>query len=204
MVRRTVQGVAILLLVALAACKSSDGADRGSAASTVATEPAPTTTTNPYAVPAVIDEAYVNRVLAGLDAAMGDATRLIIRTRTITQEAYDRLKALYANNQLLQLVLDALQDEMRSGFVDYKPNPGNKLTTVNQILTATPQCIFVRVHRDYSAVAVDPTAVNPQWVSLKPLERERDPKKYNPTPWGVVYDGFTRDRSQPANPCAGS
>jgi hypothetical protein len=197
--------VAALLLTALAACSSSSGADRDTAtAQTVATEPPTTTTTNPYAVPAVIDAAYVNRVLAGLDALMGDTTRLIIRTKTITQEAYDRLKSLYANNQLLQLVLDALQDELRSGFADYIPNPGNKSTTVTQIVTGNSRCIFVRVHRDYSAVAVDPTAVNPQWVSLKPLDLGRDPNGYNPTSWGVVYDGFTRERSQPADPCAGS
>jgi hypothetical protein len=35
---------------------------------------------DPYAVPAVIDAAYVNRVLEGLDAAVGDVVRIVYRT----------------------------------------------------------------------------------------------------------------------------
>ena len=163
--------------------------------------PAPTTTTNPYAVPAVIDEAYVNRVLAGLDAVFGDATRTMIRTKTITADVYDRLRSIYGSNDLLQLVLDLIQEEMRSGFADYKPNPGNKVTTANQIISAGPTCIFVRVQRDYSAVALSSDPVNPQWIALKPLESSRDPKGYNPTTWAMVYDGFPRNRSQPPNQC---
>ena len=42
-----------------------------------ATVPQGTTTTNPYAVPPVIDEPYVNRVLAGLDQGVGDIVRLV-------------------------------------------------------------------------------------------------------------------------------
>src|SRR5205085_10070389 len=60
-----------------------------------ATVPVATTTTNPYAVPEVIDEAYVNRVLAGLDAAVGDMLRLVVSARTIPPEALERLRALY-------------------------------------------------------------------------------------------------------------
>ena len=94
MVRRTaIQAVlAALALTAPVACSS--GSDKAGPTATVATEPAPTTTTDPYAVPATIDVAYVNKVLAGLDAAVGDVTLLVVRTRTLTQEAYDRLKAI--------------------------------------------------------------------------------------------------------------
>lgn len=216
MARRTAISavLAVLTLLASAACSSS-GADKGSAGAnptlatdqphvnpTLATVPAPTTTTNPYAVPAVIDAAYVNRVLAGLDAIFGDATRTMVRTKTITADVYDRLRSIYGSNELLQLVLDLIQDEMRSGFTEYKSNPGNKLTTVNQIVSAGPTCIFVRVQRDYTAVALENTSTgSPQWVALKRLDSSRDPKGYNLTMWAMIYDGFPRDRSQPANPC---
>ena len=189
MIRRTAvqAGVATLLVVALAACDSSSGADRGSA-STVATEPAPTTTTNPYAVPAVIDEVYVNRVLAGLDAAMGDVVRLVVSARTIPPEAYDRLKALYATPDSMQLVLDGFQLDMRRGFTGYKSPPGNKRSVVTQIVSARPTCTFVRVERDYSAVSSEmvPTA-DIQWIGLRPLDSSRDTKRYNPTPWSIFY-----------------
>src|SRR3954452_13325268 len=104
--------LAALALTASAAC-SSGGGSKGSAGAgatvTVATEPARTTTTNPYAVPAVIDVAYVNRVLAGLDAAVGDIVRQVIRTKAIPQEALDRMRAVYADPARLQRSIDGFQ-----------------------------------------------------------------------------------------------
>ena len=194
--------LATLLLTASAACNSSSDAERVTAPNTVATEPPATTTTNPYAVPAVIDIPYVNRVLAGLDAVMGDATRELIRSRTITAEVYDRLRAIYGNNSLLQLVVEAIEEEMRKSFSGYKPNPGNRSSTVTRVVTAQSNCIFVRVQRDYSAMSPQPNPSDPQWVALKPLERVRDFLGYNPTPWAMTYDGLTPDRSQPNNPCS--
>jgi hypothetical protein len=198
--RRLLTG--LLLTASLAACNNSSNADRGTAAAnTVATAPATTTTTNPYAVPAVIDAAYVNRVLAGLDQVLGDATRLIIRSKTITSDAYDRLRATYLSNGLLQLVVDGIEEEARKGFNGYKPAPGNRLTTVTQVVTAQPSCIFVRVQRDYSAMSPGPSPADPQWVALRPMDRSRDPNGHNLTSWAMIYDGFTADNSQPGNPC---
>src|SRR3954464_237000 len=110
--RRTGISAAVVGVALLASPACSKGAaDKGSAGAggTVATEPDRTTTTNPYAVPAVIDVAYVNRVLAGLDAAVGDAMRLVVSTHTVPREAYDRLRAIYATDGSLQLEIDLLQ-----------------------------------------------------------------------------------------------
>ena len=204
-----------MALLACAAC-SSDGASKGSAGAnptlatdhprtnpTLATVPAPTTTTNPYAVPAVIDAAYVNRVLAGLDAAIGDATRLIIRTKTLSQEAFDRLKAVYTSNDLLNAILQLLQNAMANGFSEYKTPPGNTSTVVMNLITAKPGCIFAAIRRDFTAVVISTENSISQWISLRPIEPSRDSGGYNPTSWGITYDGFNRDRSQPANPCSG-
>jgi hypothetical protein len=205
----------MVALALLAPACADKGADRGSAGAnptlatdpprsnpTLATVPPATTTTTPYALPAVIDAAYVNRVMAGLDAVMGDATRSVIRARTFTSDAYDRLRAIYADNSLLQLVVDAVEDEIRKGFTGYKVNPGNRLTTVTSIISAKPSCIFVRVQRDYSALSSAPGSEDPQWVALKPSDSTRDPQGYNRVNWGMILDGFSRDRSQPADPCS--
>jgi hypothetical protein len=204
-IRRTaVHAVAaILLLTALAACSSSSDADRGSAAAnTVATEPAPTTTTNPYAVPAVIDAAYVNRVLAGLDAELGHVTRLIVGTRTIPPEAYDRLRSVYGADDWLQLRLDSFQSDMRRGFAGYLSEPGNPRTTVVELISVSTTCIFARVKRDYSAVGPGATSSSERnWIGLRPVDPSRDPKGYNTTRWAFSYDGFPPDRSAPPNPC---
>ena len=193
--------LATLLLAASAACSASR-ADKAAPTATVGTEPAPTTTSNPYAVPPVIDVAYVNRVLAGLDAAVGDVTRLVVRTRTIPREAYDRLRAIYADQDFLQIQIDNFQNDMRRNFVGYRPEPGNQTTMVRQLITGRSACVFARVEREYSAVGTNTTNTpHTLWVALKPLDQGRDPNKYNPTPWAYVYDGFPPDRSQPPDPC---
>lgn len=194
--------LAAAALAASAAC-SSNSPDRAGPSATVATEPAPTTTTDPYAVPAVIDTAYVNRVLAGLDAAMGDVLRLIVRTRTIPPEAYDRLRALYPDDERLQRSIDSFQRDLRQNFSGYRADPGDKTSTVTQLITATRACIFTRVARDYSNVGTSPLpALDVQWIGLKPLDTNRDPSGYNPTKWVFVYEGFPPDRSEAPNPCA--
>ena len=193
--------LAALTLAASAACSDS-ATDKASPTATVATEPAPTTTADPYAVPTVIDAAYVNKVLAGLDAAVGDVTRLVVRTRTIPREAHDRLRAIYADEDFLQIQIDNYQADMRKEFVGYKPVPGNKSTAVNRLISGKASCIFAEAQREYSAVGTNTSnAPHPVWVALMPLDQTRDPSRYNPTQWAYVYDGFPPDRSQPPDPC---
>jgi hypothetical protein len=205
-VNRRVAGwtaAALAVMIMTAACRS--GADPAPATgNTVRTEPPRTTTTDPYAVPAVIDAAYVNRILAGLDAAMGDVARMVIDTRTIPREALDRMRALYGNDRILQLVIDTFQDDIRRSFSNYKANPGNTTSEVTQLLSATPACIFVRVLRDYSAVASSPPHTSVQWIALRPVEPSRDPRGFNSTTWAFVYEGYQKDRTAPTvDPCQG-
>jgi hypothetical protein len=203
--RTTIPAVlAALALTASAAC-SGGAADKGSAGAnpTLATDPPRTTTTDPYAVPAVIDAAYVNRVLAGLDAALGDVFRIVRRTNTIPPEAYAELKALYSDPDFMQIRIDGYQLDIRNGFRNYKPDPGNRSSSVIRLINVRQTCIFVQVSRDYTAVGLNPAAeLQTQWVALRPLDRSRDPNGYNPTPWALAYDGFPPDRSQPPDPCA--
>ncbi len=195
--------LAVALLTALVGCNPSS-ADRGAAipTATVRTEPEPTTTTNPYAVPAVIDVAYVNRVLAGLDAVNGDVVRLAYRTRTIPLEALDRLKSIYATQLMLQFAIDGLQLDMSYGFKNYRVGSGNRVSTVTQLITVQPNCVFAQVHRDFSATSTDTSAgVNPQWIAILRLDPLRDPNHFNATQWSFGYDGFAPGGARPPNPC---
>ncbi|MDQ2826385.1 MAG: hypothetical protein M3Y04_05430, partial [Actinomycetota bacterium] len=119
--------LATLALVVPVACSPSS-AEKAGPTATVATEVPTTATTNPYAVPPVIDAAYVNRVLAGLDAAVGDALRLVYGSHNISLAALDRLRAVYATQDILQFTIDGLQLDMDSGFKTYRPSPGNRQT----------------------------------------------------------------------------
>ena len=162
--RLAVVGVVVAALLA-GACGGKD-----EPLGPTATVPQGTTTTNPYAVPAVIDEAYVNRVLAGLDQAVGDVTRLVVLNRTLPPEAIDRLRVIYVDDGLLQLVVDTYEHDLLSGLEGVRPNPGNRRTTVTELLTVKPRCIFAKVHTDVSAVALRSGAMVDQWVGLVPME----------------------------------
>jgi hypothetical protein len=84
-----VSGVVLTVLLA-GACT-----DKGEPLGPTATLAQPTTTADPFAIPPVIDEAYVNRVLAGLDHALGEATRIVVRENAISQDVVSRLEELY-------------------------------------------------------------------------------------------------------------
>ena len=193
------RNLAAALVFAVAAACSQSPEDRGPTATVPS---APTTAApapDPYAVPEVIDVAYVNRVLAGLDAVMGDVVRLVVKTKAIPPEAYDRLRAIYGDDEWLQLAVDGFQDDLFYGLKDYKAEPGNERTTISRLITAEPNCVFGSVERDYSALRSDPTkAKRNQWVALRRVRANA----YNSTGWAYVYDGFPEDRTEPANPCA--
>jgi hypothetical protein len=166
-----------------------------------ATVPQGTTTTNPYAIPPVIDAAYVNRVLAGLDQVIGDAVRLVVKNRVVDEEVYYRLSSVYLGDTL-QLNLDGIQEDLLGGMRGYRETPGNNVTTVTRLITATNTCVFAEVVKDYAPVNASGQAnLSTQWVALVPLDFQRDVRHYNPTSWILLYEGFRDDLTQPADPC---
>lgn len=192
----------VAAVVLLASCSDGDDGALGVPSATVATAPPQTTTTNPYAVPDIIDAAYVNRVLAGLDAAVADVVRLVVTTRSIPPEAIERLKSIYMDQALLQLTVDLLQDDLRRGLQGYKPNPGVGITTVTELLSSQRSCVFAKVFRDAEAVATTPDPrLSTLWVALRPYQSPN--KQFNATGWAYVYEGFERDLSAPrVSPCS--
>jgi hypothetical protein len=189
--------VAVAVLLSVAACNGGDESEAGPTA-TVPPAPTSTTTTNPYAVPEVIDAAYVNRVLEGLDAVVGDIVRLVIATRDIPPEAVDRVKAVFLDREGQNLELASLSHSLRDGFRGFRENPGNKRSIVKNLMAATPACVFVQVERDYSQVGLQKNAKpSTEWIVLKPLDPAQDPASYNPTPWAFAAEGV----EPPPRPC---
>lgn len=171
---------------------------------TVQTAPATTATTNPYTVPAVIDAAYVNRVLAWFDQVEGDVVRHVIAVRTLTPEDVAVLRAINASDGLFQVALDAYQYTLRTGLGGFLPNPGNVRTVVVEILSAKSSCVYVKVDRDASAVARNPNpSLRTEWVALRRLDSPPTPS--NPTGWGYVLNGGgagPTPRPPERDPCA--
>lgn len=194
---------AIALVATLAAC--SGGGDKEATGATVPASLATTTTTDPYAVPQVIDTAYVNRVLAAMDAGIGEVVRIIYRTREMRAEVYDRLRAFYAEGNTLKLATESLQDDLLDDFEGYKPNPGDTHTAVETLITVRSDCIFLEAARDFSEIGTNPNPANSQlWLGLKPLDQKRDIGEYNATGWMIVYEGYAPGRRQPTDPCVTS
>lgn len=106
--------MAAVCLAVLTSCTGEAPADLPSA--TVPTAPATTTTTNPYAVPDIIDIAYLNRVLAWFDQAEGDILRSTMSSRSLAPEDVARLRALHLSDVSFQGALDVLP-----GLLTYAP-----------------------------------------------------------------------------------
>jgi hypothetical protein len=178
-----------MLLVVLAAC---------SGARKPAATPATTAPVDNQTAAAIAD---VNQVLAGLDGVMGDLQRILVRERKITTDVTDRLRAIYTGPELLNQI-DAFRADVDSGLVGYKANPGNRVTTVSRLITASPICMFAEVKRDYSPVAVGLSSKpSTLYVVLVNKTDADDPKHLNPTPWTMIYDGVQDDGTQPDDIC---
>jgi len=182
----------VALALLLTACSS------GHRVPTAKVRPAPPTTADPYAVPAVIDVAYVNRVLAALDQVNGNATREAVRAKALTPEFMADLRAVYEGVALEQ-ELKVWSITAQRAFAGFSAAPGNRRTTVIALTTATPACVFVKTHRDYSAATPSPGPDLPHYITLRPAARH---DTRNPTPWLVTVDVVTPDGGIPENACA--
>lgn len=192
--------LALAGLLLVAACAGDDDSEAVSSA-TVPAAPTTTTTTNPYAIPELIDAAYVNRVLAGLDAAVGEVVRLVAATRAISPEAFDRVKALYSGEEVRQRRLDALSLAVASGLRGYRSPPGNQVSTVQEVITARVDCIFARITRDFSAVVSVERDMPTEWIALKPIAQPPPVAEYNSTGWTIDAEGVRSDGSPLVNRC---
>ena len=150
---------------------------------------------------ATAEESALNAVLAGLDGVMGDLQRILVRERRITPEVTDRLRAIYTGPELLNQI-DAFKADVAAGLTGYKSNPGNRVTTVSRVVTATSECVLAQVDRDYSPVTQGARDARASlYVILVPKRDTDDPRHLNPTPWTMLYDGVQDDGSQPDDVC---
>lgn len=187
----------------LAACSDGGDGSIGAPSATVPTLPPQTTTTNPFAVPDVIDAAYVNRVLAGLDAAFGDIVRELASARRLPDNTPDRLKGVYGDLELFNLQFGVLQVYLRTNPFPLPSVPGDKRTTVSQLFTAQRSCIYAEVKRDYSAFIGREQPVRTEWIALEPLKAGEDRLSVNPTGWAYVYEGSDDAGGAPtSSPCS--
>ena len=195
----------MVLVSVLATGCVGDGDDTSRSPSpTVRTEPA--TTTAPVVpvdqVPAVIDIAYVQRVIDALDHVMGDAVRELVAARVPNRGFYERLRAVYLDPEF-QGVESDLGYFAAKGLVDIRTTPSDPVTRIERLITGSDECIFAAVNRDLSGAFVDPPSDDEThaFLGFGRKNLELDPTGRNPTAWMIGFDGRNLDGSEPRNPC---
>lgn len=162
------------------------------------------TTAVDYSVPAVIDVAYVEKVMAALDRVYGDGIRTLAKERAITQEFLEHLVAIYGD-RFYRLAQDAWTQELSTGASTLAARPGDPHTTITALRQVDRACVVAQVVRDFSATRSSTPAVTPtRYIGLVPLIDQRDTRGLNPTPWMLAYDGWTPNGDPPVEPCAAS
>lgn len=164
-----------------------------------------TTTAVSYEVPAVIDAAYVEKVMAALDHVLGDAIRLMVRERGLSETFLDHLAAIYTEKEL-EFHQGLWAESFRQTLDERPPVPGDPLTRVQRVLRADRECVVVAVDRSFAATLTVPERKPPQqrYIALVPAVREQDRRGLNPTPWMMSFDGWMQDGGEPDAPCAGN
>lgn len=193
------------ILVAALLLGACNGGGGGGDDTTLPPRASTTASTVPdYSVPAVIDAAYVEKVMAALDHVYGDAIRILARERKITQDFLEHLVAIYGDAQFDRTQQIWVRD-VAAGLPGLSAIPGNPRTVLQQIVRNDVQCLLLRVDRDFSATHEAPdTPVPQEFVALSSKQDKQDPRMLNPTPWVMTFDGYiaTPAGAMPEKPCA--
>jgi hypothetical protein len=180
-----------------------DDATRGPSA-TVRTEP-PTTTTSVVPVdqvPAVIDVAYVQRVIDALDHVEGDAVRALVSAREPNRAFYERIRAIYLDPQF-DRVQTSYGRSAAQEMVERRADPEDPVTMIDRIIKVNGDCVFAAVTRDFGPILkVPPTEERKKgYIGFGLKKPELDPSHGNPTAWMIGLDGTTSSGEEPSNPC---
>ena len=154
-----------------------------------------------YEVPAVIDAAYVSRVMAALDHVYGDAVRHLAKTRHVDEEFLKPLVAIH-NPRLFALVQDLWVKLEARDFAGLRTDPGDPVTRVDKLLRADRDCILIEGDRDFSPLHTSDDSTNHHpFVALTPLQPDRNPARTNPTPWTINFYGSRPEGGLPDDAC---
>jgi hypothetical protein len=160
-----------------------------------------TTTAVSYAVPAVIDQAYVAKVMAALDHVYGDAVRHLAQTRRIDDQFLKSLVAIH-NPRIFQLAEDLWVRIQARGFAGLAATPGDPVTRIDKLLRADRQCILLQGDEDLTPLFERDDATNHhKFVALTPIRADRNPDAINKTPWTVNLSGQATDGTLPEDAC---
>jgi hypothetical protein len=185
-------------LAVLAACSSPTKAGGTATVPTAPPSSTTTTTTDPWAVPATITPAYLDRVLAELDHIDGNAFRDARAHNAVTATYLADERAVRSSESEVQLQETDLGKYVKTNFAGVRAIPGDVSMSVIEILASPAPCIFASVTVDFSAVTPTPLKYPAWYVALVP----RAPGSMNPTGWVLADDGFQVNGTTPDSKAA--
>lgn len=188
----------VLAALALASCRDGGAQEPRTTVPTAPTTASTTSTTlASYEVPAVIDQAYIESVMAALDHVYGETARHIARERAADAQFAEYLVATFGGESFSlkqRLWGQVLNDDFRL----LRTDPGDAKTTVERILVVDSGCILFQAGRDFFRIFNEPDPAGPpRFVGLVPLPPGRDVRHVNPTPWLITFDGRRSDGVDP-------
>ncbi len=195
-VARRFGALPLTLALTVSACSGGEDDTPSATVPTATTATTAAASSDPYAIPAVIDIAYVQRVFDALDQIQGEVIKEFLTTRQLTFAMTVRLGSVY-NRDELERTVNALKEQLTRDFSVFKQPPGIRRTVVRRILTARRDCVSVAAEFDSTGILKDPGAPTSAFLALQPTDPALDPSNINPTPYSI----FSEDQRF-RDPCA--
>ena len=204
-VMRRILLIGVVMCLGVSACGTKSSKVPKRRVSATSTTLSPPTTYPPvdpatYAVPAVIDKAYIEHVLAGLDHEQGNALRILVKSKNTDDEAWQRkMQSITTDTQF------AGEEKygrllIKDNFSELRQIPGDPRTMVQKSFIANAGCIFASVNKDFTGqLRITPSDTRQRYIALVP--KSGDFTEENPTPWDFAYDGSQADGGKPESPC---
>ena len=194
------------LILLLAGCTASSGGGALPATTTTLLPPLETTTSvaptsstvaAAFAVPAVIDLPYVQRVLEELYHLNGEAIRHAYANKAPDAESDERLEAIFGGPRLVS-AKKVLRDLAENGYRVFANPPGDAKIRAKEIVQAVQTCLIIRADLDLGPQYSDPRPPQPQ--AIIQIEGS-DVLPYNPTGWRIVGAGTPINAGEDLRTC---
>ncbi|HET9076527.1 MAG TPA: hypothetical protein VFN68_06320 [Acidimicrobiales bacterium] len=154
-------------------------------------------------VPQSITPAYVNAVFAVLNHVYGDATRQLVASRSVTPAVEADLKAIFTPSLYAEQLQQA-KASLKGPINNVKTNPGDGITTVLDLVSASSACIFAQTTTTLDNVLLHPVpAAASEYYELTRDQPGLDPGHLNPTPWIITFNAAYLTPTSIGDRCAG-
>jgi hypothetical protein len=185
-------GAAVATTFVVTACSASDATPPTRTVREAPTTTSSTTLEQSYAVPDVIDTAYVNRVLAALEHIAGDVVRKIHTTGQFAQEDLIPLRAIY-NDPEFEIQAQGFALLVADDPSGRHEQPGDPLVEAVRIVRTQAACIYVEARVDLGRILRQSPPPRMVFLQLALTQASADAGDINPTPWSIADEDLKEE-----------